>query len=317
MGKVLITGASGFIGKQMCNELISKQFPFTAAVRTVSSIDQLTQNIIATGDMNGSTQWQEALAGIDTVVHLAARAHVMYETVQDPWAEYHAVNVEATLNLAKQAIQAGAKRFIFLSTIKVNGEETHQKSFSPFDVPAPLDFYGKSKLAAELALQALAKESMLELVIIRSPLVYGPHVGANFYKLMQLTQLGLPLPFKGVYNQRSMVALDNLVDLLITCITHPAAAHQTFLVSDDDDLSLSRLVGLIAKAMDKRVWLLPAPIKFIQILAAMVGKSASVNRLFGSLQLDISHTKQTLHWQPIIGVEQGIKKTVQHFLTHQ
>lgn len=317
MGRVLVTGASGFIGNQLCNELLSKQLPYLAAVRTVPSVHQFTHNVIATGHLDASTDWRDALVGIDTIIHLAARAHVMHETVLDPWAEYHAVNVEATLNLAMQAVQAGVKRFIFLSTIKVNGEETHQRAFTPFDVPAPLDFYGQSKLDAELALQTLSKKTGIELVIIRSPLVYGPRVGANFYKLMQLTKSGLPLPFRGVKNRRSMVALDNLVDLLITCIMHPAAAHQIFLVSDDDDLSLPRLVKLIAKAMDKSVWLLPIPVTFIQVLAGMVGKSASVNRLFGSLQLDISHTKQRLHWQPIIGVEQGIKKTVQHYLNHQ
>ena len=154
-------------------------------------------------------------------------------------------------------------------------------------------------------------------MIVRSPLVYGPRVRANFYKLMQITKMGLPLPFRGVDNRRSMVAIDNLVDLLMTCIDHPAAANQIFLVSDDDDLSLSRLIQLIAKAMNKRIWLLPAPIKLIQLIAMLTGKSAAINRLFGSLQVDISHTKQTLNWQPLISVEQGIHKTVQHFLTHQ
>lgn len=316
MGKILVTGASGFIGRHLCGALQTHDFSFRPIVRTPSSIIKNSESI-ALGDINAVTNWHEALIGIDTIIHLAARVHVMNETTSDPWAEFRATNVDATVNLAKQAIQAGIKRFIFVSTIKVNGEETHHQPFTPFDIPAPLDFYGQSKLEAEIALQKLAQESGLELVIIRSPLVYGPHVRANFYKLMQITKMGLPLPFRGVDNRRSMVAIDNLVDLLITCIDHPAAANQIFLVSDGDDLSLSRLIQLIAKAMNQGIWLLPAPIKLIQMLAALTGKSAAINRLFGSLQVDISHTKKTLNWQPLISVEQGIQKTVQHFLTHK
>ena len=314
MGKVLVTGAAGFIGRRVCEVLHAQKISVQPIIRTQSAVN-FPQAPILIGNITAATDWHAALVGVDTIIHLAARVHVMQDTAIDPLAEFRTTNVDATLNLAKQAIQAGVRRFIFVSTVKVNGEETPQRPYTVFDQPAPLDPYGKSKLEAELALQALANESGLELVIIRSPLVYGPHVRANFFKLMQITQMGLPLPFGGVNNRRSLVALDNLVDLLITCIYHPQAVNQIFLISDDDDVSLSKLLQLIAQAMNKKIWLLPAPIKLLQLIGILTGKSAVINRLFGSLQVDINHTKQTLNWQPLISVDQGIQQTVQHFLT--
>jgi nucleoside-diphosphate-sugar epimerase len=314
MNKVLVTGATGFVGRHLCQELLKRDINFIAVVRGESPKSRLDDNlhpyVVRIDQPNVFDQ-------VHTIIHLAARAHVMHETALDPLAEFRAVNVDTTLNLAKDAIQAGVKRFIFVSSIKVNGEETFQTPFRAFDTPNPSDFYGQSKLEAEIALKTLANETGLELVIIRPPLVYGPHVMANFYRLMQVTKMGLPLPFSNVRNCRSLVSLDNLVDLLITCITHPSAINQTFLVSDDDDVSLPRLLRTIAKAMNKSLWLYPIPIKIFQILAVLLGKSAAINRLFGSLQVDIQHTKQTLNWQPIMSVEQGIQNTVQHFLKSQ
>jgi nucleoside-diphosphate-sugar epimerase len=311
--RVLVTGANGFVGTQLCKELDSHGISYKAAVRRTSS--NLNQgNCIAVGNIDGQTSWAAALTDVQVVIHLAARVHVMNESAGDPFAEFRAVNVGASLNLARQAVEAGVRRFIFMSSVKVNGEETFDLPFTSFDVPAPLDFYGQSKLEAELALRALAAETGLELVIIRPPLVYGPNVRANFRKLMQFVQLGVPLPLGGVNNRRSMVALDNLVDLVITCVSHPAAANQVFLVSDDDDVSLPRLLQLIAFAMRRKIWLLPAPMKVLRVFARLLGKSAVVERLLGSLQVDITHTKQTLSWKPVVDVEASIKKTVANFV---
>jgi nucleoside-diphosphate-sugar epimerase len=314
MNKVLVTGATGFVGRSLCQELLLREMDFIAMIRNESSKSKLDCNVQRHAIESNQTN---VLDQVHTIIHLAARAHVMHETALDPLAEFRAVNVDATLKLAKDAVKAGVRRFIFVSSIKVNGEETFQTPFTAFDTPNPSDFYGQSKLEAELALKIFAQETGLELVIIRPPLVYGSQVMANFYRLMQITKLGFPLPFANVNNRRSLVSLGNLVDLLITCVTHPAAAHQTFLVSDDDDVSLTRLLQTIAKAMNKNLWLFPVPIKLFQIMAAWIGKSAAINRLFGSLQVDIRHTKQTLNWQPIMSVEQGIQSTVQNFLKSQ
>lgn len=311
MNKVLVTGATGFVGRNLCQELLLRKIDFIAMIRSESSKSKLDGNVQSHAVVSYHAN---ELKQVDTIIHLAARAHVVHATALDPLAEFRAVNVEATLGLARAAVKAGVKRFIFVSSIKVNGEESSTAPFTAFDPPNPRDFYGQSKLEAELALQQLAQETGLELVIIRPPLIYGPHVLANFYKLMQIVKMYFPLPFSHVNNRRSLVALDNLNDLIITCVTHPAAVQQTFLVSDDDDVSLTRLLQLIAKAMQKKIWLFPVPIRLIQIAATWMGKSAAINRLFGSLQVDINHTKQTLNWQPIISVEQGIQKTVQHFL---
>lgn len=316
MGKVLVTGASGFIGRRVCEVLQALNISIAPIIRAESDV-HFQQTPIVIGNITAATDWRDALVGVETIIHLAARVHVMKDTAADPLAEFRTTNVDATLNLAKQAVQAGVRRFIFVSTVKVNGEETPDQPFTVFDQPAPLDYYGQSKFEAEVALQALAKETGLELVIVRPPLVYGPRVRANFFKLIQITYMGFPLPFGGVNNRRSLVALDNLVDLLVTCISHPAAVNQTFLVSDDQDVSLSRLLKLIAQVMNKKLWLIPAPIKILQLFGALTGKSAVVNRLFGSLQVDISHTKQTLNWQPTMSVEQGIQQTVQYFLTQK
>lgn len=315
MNKVLITGSSGFVGQQLCKELDVRTIPYNAAVRTSSAGAEATNRIVV-GDISCKTDWSSALQGVQVVVHLAARVHVMNESSKDPLADFRAMNVDATLNLARQAVQAGARRFIFISSIKVNGERTlnQGKPFTSLDEPNPLDFYGQSKLEAELALQQLAKETGLELVIVRPPLVYGPAVKANFQKLMGLVKLGVPLPFAGVDNRRSMVALDNLVDLLITCLSHPSAANQVFLVSDDEDLSLVQLLKLIANEMDKKLYLFSFPLGFVNKAASLCGMSSIIDRLLGSLQVDIEHTKQVLNWKPIVDVKTAIGATVAHFL---
>lgn len=309
MSNILVTGASGFVGTALCAELERRSIACTAAVRKASNPAQL-----AVGELSATTDWSQALAGCDAVIHLAARVHVMNDTSDDPLAAFRAVNVAASVHLARQAAQHGVKRFVFVSSVKVNGEATGTRPFTAFDAGAPQDPYGQSKLEAELALKEVALATGLELVIVRPPLVYGPGVRANFMRLMQLAKIGLPLPLGAIHNQRSMVALDNLVDLLILCCRHPAAPGQTFMVSDDHDVSIGELLRMLASGMGKRTWLMPVPAGLIQRCAALLGKKAVADRLLGSLQVDIAHTKATLGWKPVLDIQESINKTVAHFL---
>jgi nucleoside-diphosphate-sugar epimerase len=312
MQKILITGASGFVGKEVCNTLQRRGTPFSAAVRNNAKGNQFQ-----VGDLTNATRWTDALSGCDVVMHLAARVHAMKDNVNDPLDAYRAVNVDATINLARQAVENGIKRFIFVSSVKVNGEMTADKPFSAHDRPAPIDPYGQSKLEAECALQTLSRETGLEVVIVRPPLVYGPGVRANFLKLMQMVKLGLPLPFGNIQNRRSMVALDNLIDFLILCADHPDAAGRVFMVSDDNDLSLQDLILLLARFMGKSSIMVPVPVGLMMSCARMFGNAENANRLFGSLQVDITDTKECLGWRPVESVETAMKKTVSHFLAQR
>lgn len=309
MRKILITGATGFVGKGVCDALRNRDISFVAAVRRSTNQDQFQ-----VGNLSGVTKWFDALLGCGVVIHLAARVHVMKDNNSNPLRAYREVNVDATINLARQAAELGVKRFVFVSSVKVNGEATKNKPFASDDVPAPIDPYGQSKLEAEYALQELSRQTGMEVVVVRPPLVYGPGVRANFLRLMQLVKLGFPLPFGNIQNRRSMVALDNLVDLLILCAHHPKAAGQIFMVSDGEDLSISGLIALIAQAMHKHLILLPIPSRLIETCARVLGKAALADRLLGSLQVDILHTKKTLDWQPVIKTDVAIQKTVLHFL---
>lgn len=301
MKSVSITGGTGFVGSGLIERL----------KRTNSEVAQLSRKM----HLDGVPEWRIEKK-IDVVVHTAARAHVMNEMASDPLAAFRKANVEGTLNLARQAAEAGVKRFVFISSVKVNGELTTDKPFTSFDVPAPCDPYGVSKMEAEQALLALSQKTGLEVVIVRPPLVYGPSVRANFLKLMQLVRLGLPLPLGAIHNCRSMVALDNLVDLLTICTDHPDAPGQTFMVSDDSDVSTSELLRMLARAMGKHPLLLPMPARVIVGTAALLGKSAVASRLLGSLQVDIAHTKSTLGWKPVVTMQESVNKTVAHFLAH-
>lgn len=309
MHKILVTGANGFVGSALCNTLSERNIPFTASVRKKTMPSQFQ-----IGDLTGTTHWADALSGCDAVIHLAARVHVMKDKLSDPLVAYRAVNVDGTMNLARQAVELGIKRFVFVSSVKVNGETTKDQPFTSHDVPAPVDPYGQSKLEAEITLQELSRKTGMELVIVRPPLVYGPGVGANFLKLMQLVKLGFPLPLGNINNRRSMVALDNLIDLLILCAHHPEATGQIFMVSDDNDLSTTILIALIACAMDRHLMLLPMPGRLIEVCARVLGKSAISGRLLGSLQVDIHHAKEILSWQPVVSTDAAIQKTVSHFL---
>jgi UDP-glucose 4-epimerase len=252
------------------------------------------------------------LVGITTVVHLAARVHVMRDTEAYPLAAFRVVNVVETLSLARQAAAAGVRRFVFISSVKVNGETTQPgHPFTADDAPAPLDPYGISKMEAEQGLRQIAAETGMEVVIIRPPLVYGPGVKANFSAMMRWLQRGVPLPLGAIDNQRSLVALDNLVDLIITCISHPAAANQTFLVSDGEDVSTSELLRRMGRAMGRPARLLPVPAGLLKLAATLAGRRDMAQRLCGSLQVDIEKTRQLLGWSPPLTLDQGLKKAAQ------
>lgn len=252
------------------------------------------------------------MQGVDALVHCAARVHVMQDDAADPLDAYRLVNVEGTLNLARQAATAGVQRFVFVSSIKVNGEASLSgQPFTTDDVPTPLDPYGVSKLEAEQGLRELEAQTGMDVVIVRPTLVYGPGVKANFASMMLWVERGVPLPMGAIHNARSMVALDNLVDLLVTCLKHPAAAGQTFLVSDGEDVSTTELLRRTAQAMGKKALLLPVPAFLLELGAAMLGKRAVAQRLCGSLQVDIEKTRRLLGWKPPLTLNQGLKKAVE------
>ena len=313
--KVWVTGASGFVGEALVLRLLlGRKFAPVAAVRGASRLLGLCP--VARFEMGAISAGQ--LAGVRIVVHAAARVHVMRETADDALAEFRRVNVDGTLQLARSAAQAGVKRFVFISSIKVNGESTPVgRPFTAHDVPAPQDPYGISKHEAEQALRLLGIETGMEIVIIRPPLVYGPGVKANFLSLLKWLEKGLVLPLGAIRNQRSMVAIGNLVDFIETCLEHPAAAGQTFLVSDGDDLSTPRLLRRLASALGKKARLLPVPSQLLLMCAAAAGKRAMAQRVCESLQVDISKNREMLGWVPPIDVDTAMRRTAGHFLDTQ
>ncbi|CSA20500.1 UDP-glucose 4-epimerase family protein [Vibrio cholerae] len=312
---ILLTGSTGFVGTNLVKSLTLKSdYIVKSAVRhAVNKDDGL---LFEVGDINASTDFELPLKNTTVVVHCAARAHVMDDKEAEPLTLYREVNTAGTVNLAKQAIDSGVKRFIFISSIKVNGEGTLVGCpFKTEDNHAPEDDYGLSKSEAEKQLVALAKDSSMEVVIIRPTIVYGPGVKANFASLMRLVSKGIPLPFGSItQNKRSLVSINNLVDLIVTCIDHPKAANQVFLVSDDHDVSTAEMVRELAIALDKPTWQLPVPIWCYKLFGKLFGKSDIVDRLTGTLQVDISHTKETLGWKPPQTLQEGFKQTAQAFL---
>jgi nucleoside-diphosphate-sugar epimerase len=261
------------------------------------------------GDLSASQDWSQALDGVDVVVHCAARAHVMKDTTQDPLAVYRESNTHATLNLAKQAVQAGVKRFVFVSSIKVNGEWTEQaKPFTPNDTPIPTDPYGISKYEAEQGLKQIAQETGLEVVIIRPPLIYGKGVKGNFASMVRWIQKGVPLPLGAVHNQRSLVALDNLVNFMQLCCVHPKAANETFLIADSEAVSTTELLRRVARAYQVPARLIPIPVSVMTIAANLLGKGAVANRLFGNLQVDSRKARELLGWKPVVTMEAQLAK---------
>ena len=310
--KVLVTGANGFIGRSLCHQLHTDGSDVVAGVRRASHSDDLGVPLLVLGELTGETDWSNVLDGFQAIVHSAARVHVMNDQSSDPLIEFRKVNVEGTLNLARQAATTGVRRFIFISSIKVNGEGTELgKPYTANDTPAPSDPYGISKHEAEQGLLRLAAETGMEVVIIRPALVYGPGVKANFLSMMKWLSKGIPLPLGAIHNKRSLVALDNLVDLIVTCLSHPRAANQIFLVSDGEDLSTSDLLRRMGKALDKPARLLPIPASWLNLAAMLLGKRNVAQRLCGSLQVDIAKTRQLLGWQPPLTVDQGLKRAAE------
>jgi UDP-glucose 4-epimerase len=313
---VLLTGGSGFVGAALLNQLLAlDEWSVIAATRTkLEPAAGLT--VYEIGGIDAATDWAGAFANpVDTVVHCAARVHVMNDAASDPLAAFRAVNVEGTLNLARQAAQAGVRRFIFLSSIKVNGEATALgRPFTADDMPAPLDAYGISKLEAEAGLQALARDCGMEVVIIRPVLVYGPGVGANFRSMMKWLHRGAPLPLGGLHNARSLVGVSNLVDFIMCCMKHPAAAHQTFLVSDGEDVSTTQLLQRLSRALSAKARIFSLPPGWLEGAARIVGKATVAQRLCGNLQVDTIKNRTMLNWVPPHSMDEGLKVTADAFL---
>ena len=310
-GLTLITGATGFVGSGVLARLAGDGVETLACVRGDMVSMPKGVSIVPVAELTANTDWRQVLVGVKSLVHLAARVHVMHDTKIDPLTAFRAVNVDGTLNLARQAAAAGVKRFVFVSSVKVNGESTLLgRAFTEADAPNPQDAYGKSKHETEVGLRQIAADTGMEMVIIRPPLVYGPGVKANFAALMRAVQRGYPLPLGAVHNQRSLVALDNLVDFIVTCITHPQAANQTFLVSDGQDLSTTELLRSMAQAGGVPSRLMPVPVWALQAGASLVGKGDSVQRLCGNLQVDISKARSLLGWVPPVSVEEGLRRAM-------
>lgn len=313
---IAITGATGFLGNALLRRLTS-QCKVVALVRQQPLEELAGVEYRICGDLSPTQEWGDLLSGVNVVIHTAARVHVMHDCSASA-REYSRTNVEGTLNLAQQAANREARRFIFISSIKVNGESTLlDEPFQAADAPKPEDPYGISKMEAELGLYQISKDTSMEVVCIRPPLVYGPGVKGNFLSLLRLLERGFPLPLGAIHNRRSLVALDNLVDLIITCLEHPAAANQSFLVSDDEDLSTTALLQRIGHALDKHARLIPLPPGLLQWGAKLLGKEDVAQRLLGNLQVDISKTKDLLGWEPPISVDEGLKKTAQWYWKQQ
>ncbi len=309
--RVLITGGRGLVGHALARQLFAQGLYVRISTRQKCSAPDTEFESVQTTELNATTDWFSALQKIDTVVHCAARVHVMKDMQADPLATFRAVNVQGTLNLARQASVAGVKRFVFISSVKVNGESTAPgRAFTEVDTPQPQDAYALSKYEGEQGLWRLALDTGMEVVIIRPPLVYGPGVKANFAALLRAVQRGIPLPLGAVHNQRSLVALDNLVDFVAICIAHPQAANQTFLVSDGTDLSTTELVRGMARSAKVPARLLPLPVWVLQAGAGMLGKSDAIQRLCGNLQVDISKARRILDWTPPVSVEEGLHRSV-------
>lgn len=312
-GLIAVTGANGFIGRELVNHLVLEGFAVRALHReleqlTVSGVEQC-----ALGELNADTDFRRALADATVVVHLAARVEEVNEDDGEGYSSYETVNTQATFNLARTAAQLKVRRFIFLSTVKVNGEFTEEKPFSEGDEPRPSSPYALSKWKAEQGLHQIAQESGLEVVIVRSPLVFGPGVRGNFLRLMDLVERAPVLPLGALDNRRSLVGLGNLTDMLARCIVHQNAAGETFFVSDGRDLSVTELIRLIASCLSRRCVLLYVPKRILKILASLTGRQEAVNRLTGSLRVDIGKARRVLNWQPCRRIDTEMTRTVQWY----
>ncbi len=317
MKKLLLTGATGFVGKALLAELLQNNFEVIISVRNTPIPSSPKVKTIKIGSIIASTDWSPALQDIGIVIHSAARVHIMQDSSTNPLAEFRKTNVDGTLNLARQAEKSGVSRFIFISSIKANGNSSSSLSMlKPDDVDPPTDPYGLSKYEAEQGLLELAKNSKMEVVIIRPPLVYGPNVKGNFLSLLKYIKKGLPLPLGSINNQRSLVALDNLVNFIRLCATHPKAANEIFLISDGEDVSTTELLIKIAIAFNKKPFLIPIPAATLSFIAKLFGKDAMAIRLLESLQVDNSKAIELINWRPVISMDSQLKK-IAHFYSNE
>ncbi len=307
--KILVTGASGFVGSALIREISRREMEVKAVVRTNIELPAGLDKCIVP-KIDGGTDWMEVLHGVDVVIHLAARVHVMHDSSADPLAEFRKVNVAGTEHMARRAAESGVKRFVYVSSIKVNGEATDGvRKFSELDVPDPQDPYGVSKYEAEQALHRVAAETGLEIVIVRPPLVYGAGVKGNFAQMLKVLAKGILLPLASVNNRRSLIYVGNLVDALILCATHPRAAGQTYLVSDGEDISTPDLLRQLGDAMGHPARLLSCPQALLKLAGRLTGKADQVERLLGSLQVDSSKIRRELGWQSPFSLHNGLELT--------
>lgn len=311
MSKVVVTGATGFVGRRLCALLARKGYDVVGTTRSLSTVSRDPgYEVLEVGDIGDAVDWDPILGDADFVVHLAARVHVMNEEESDPLAAFRRINVDGTRRLLRSNGMRNVKRFVFLSTVKVHGEMTHASPFGALDALTPSDPYAQSKLEAERSLEEIGKEIGLETVVIRPPLVYGPGVGGNFYRLMKMVSKGVPLPFGRIDNKRSLVGVDNLCDLILECLSNSSASGRAFLVSDNADVSTAELVRHIAGAMNRPGRLLPIPSVVLRTAAKMLGRSAEAARLTDSLQVDVRDTMRILDWQPPLTLADGIQSAV-------
>jgi nucleoside-diphosphate-sugar epimerase len=319
--KILVTGANGFVGRALCGLLVQRQHSVVGLIRDLKtlSINEHTSQYLKglPANFTDIPSYQSHLEDVDCVIHCAARVHQVHEKAADALAAYRQVNTQATLSLAQAAAQAGIKRFVFLSSVKVNGEFTQPGQPFTAHQSSPKDAYGISKWEAELGLREIAAKTGMEVVIIRPPLVYGPGVKANFLTMMRWLYRGIPLPLGAIHNQRSLVALPNLVDFIATCATHPNAANQTFLISDQHDVSTTELLLGLGAALKRPARLLPVPQGLLEAGLQMIGKGGMAQRLCGNLTVDASPTTELLGWKPPLTVQQGLQLTADHFLKSQ
>jgi len=312
--KILVTGANGFIGRALCERMKVDEYHVRGSIRDETQMTLLPLGVeaVQVGSICSETNWSKALDGIDRIVHLSARLHVLRENTVDPVAAFRKINVDGTKCLALQAVKAGVKRFVYLSTVKVNGEG-RSTPYNEEDLQKPQDDYSMSKWEAEKILSKIAEETGMEIVILRSPLVYGPRVKANFLRLLKVVERGIPLPLASVDNRRSLIYLGNLVDAIITCIKHPRATGQTYLVSDGEDVSTPELIRLISKAMGRKARLFSFPPSMLKTIGKITGRSAEIYRLIGTLCVECNKIRTMLGWDPPYTPEEGISKTAEWY----